>query len=408
MAVRRYRIAAVATVLAVAAAGCAAPGGTGSGPQSQPAGHPARHASPSPGASSAATPAPSGSPAPAPAQPAAQARWQKRLLLRETSSVAGAQQVADPAADALFMLSPAGRPTGATWRLRRIDLRTGSAREGLAFPVSNLVLAGGYLWVYGTAGRSALPVISQVSPATLTLVRNIKLAAKPAPQGRPGPAVAAGPAGSAWVGADRTLLRVSLSTGRTLARVTLPAGLAVGSLSADAAHGILYAGATRLVHDEPEGGGAIFEYNEQTGAQLAADTGGLVRDSVAGPALTAVPGGVWVSFRTGMLGITYHLGRAGLRMIPPPGPGVALGPPGLFHWPMAASVAYGGGTLWLTNDAGILGCVDPQTGAVLASKRLTQSQLLSQFAGVDQAAHTILAVSARGLLQITPPRQCWS
>jgi hypothetical protein len=405
MAVRRFRAAAVAIVLTVAAAGCAVPGG--SGPHSQPAGRPAARASAPASPASAATPRPSGPPAPAPGQPAGP-RWREQLLLRETSSVAGAQQVADPAADALFTLVPAGQATGGSWRLRRIDLRTGTAREGPAFPVSNLALAAGYLWVYGTAGRAALPVISQVSPATVTLVRSIRLAAKPAPQGRPGPVVAAGPAGSAWVGADRTLLRISLSTGRTLARVTLPAGLAAGSLSADAADGILYAGTTRLVHDEPAGGGAIFEYNAQTGAQLAADTGGLVRDSVAGPALTAVPGGVWVSFRTGMLGITYHLGRTGLQMIAPPGPGVALGPPGLFHWPMAASVAYGGETLWLANDAGILGCVDPQTGAIRAGKRLAQSQLLSQFAGVDQATHKVLAVGARGLLQITPPRQCWS
>jgi hypothetical protein len=407
MSVRRYRVAALVTAAALAAAGCSVPSGTASAPRGQASGHPAGRASAPPAPSGAATPAPSGSASPAPAQPAGNARWPGQLLLRESGREAAAQQVADPASDALFMLVPSGPATGGSWRLRRVDLRTGQVLQGQAFPVSSLVLAGGYLWVYGTAGRAALPVVSQVRPATLTLVRSIDLAAQPARQGRPGPGVAAGPAGSAWVGVDRTLLRVSLSTGQTLARATLPAGLAVDSMSADAAHGVLYAGATRLANGEPAGGGAIFEYSALTGAQLASDTGGLVTDSVAGPALTAVPGGVWVSFRTGMLGITYHLASAGLRMIAPPGPGVALGPPGIFHWPMGSSSAYGG-ALWLTNDAGILGCVDQQAGSVMASERLAQSQLLSQFAGVDQAAHVILAVGNRGLLQITPPRRCWS
>lgn len=409
MFVRSYRVAAIVAALALAAAGCAVPGGGASGAAASPASGPqAGHAAATPGHSAPAGPAPSRSSIPAPAQPGGQAGWTERVLLPEHGSEAIAQQVADPLTGELFALVQAGQASSGTWRLRSTDLRTGQVRQGPAFDVSNLVLAGGYLWVYGTAGRAALPVISQVMPATLTLVRSFDLAAGAAPQGRPGPAVAAGPAGSVWLGADRTLLRVGLSAGQTLARATLPAGLAVDSLSADTEHGILYAGATRLVHGEPEGGGAIFEYSARTGAQLAADAGGLVRYSVAGPALTAVPGGVWVSFRTGMLGITYHLGSAGLRMIAPPGPGVALSPPGIFHWPMNAATAYGGGTLWLTNDRGVLACLDPQAGTVLASERLSQSRLLSQFAGVDQAAHVILALGERGLVQITPPSRCWS
>jgi hypothetical protein len=129
---------------------------------------------------------------------------------------------------------------------------------------------------------------------------------------------------------------------------------------------------------------------------------------VAGADLTAVPGGVWASFRTGMLGLTMHLGAKGLRMIVPPGPGITLTrPDGVFHWPMYEETVYGGGALWVANQVGIVACLDPRTGTTRASEHLPPSQLIYQIDAIDPAAHTIFARHYGDLLQITPPRRCW-
>jgi hypothetical protein len=87
---------------------------------------------------------------------------------------------------------------------------------------------------------------------------------------------------------------------------------------------------------------------------LAAASGGLLRYSVAEAWLTAVPGDVWASFRTGMTGLTVHLRRKGLRMIATPGPGIAqTRPDGVFQWVMFEDASYGGGVVWVANQSGI-------------------------------------------------------
>jgi hypothetical protein len=152
----------------------------------------------------------------------------------------------------------------------------------------------------------------------------------------------------------------------------------------------------------------IFEYNARTGRELAAASGGVIRYALAGANLTAVPGGVWASFRTGMMGLTIHLGAHGLPMITPPGPRIVRTPPtSVFHWPMYATTRYGGGALWLTNETAIVACLDPRTGAIRASEHLSLSQLISGFEAIDPVARTIFALHYGDLLQITPPRRCW-
>jgi len=154
----------------------------------------------------------------------------------------------------------------------------------------------------------------------------------------------------------------------------------------------------------------VLEYDARSGYRLAAAASGPLRYSVAGAALTAVPEGVWASFRTGMLGLTVHLGRAGLRMIAPPGPDIARRPAdGLFHWPMYEVTGYGGGALWLANQLGIVACLDPRTGAVRASERTAGPSASPSFLlpAVDPVRRVIYTHDQRGLIQITPPRRCW-
>jgi len=327
--------------------------------------------------------------------------------LRQSPAELIAQQVINPASGAAYaLISRTGTPMRGRYVLECTELRTGSVHEGPGFPAGSLTIASGYLWVYGAAEPGARPVVYQVSPASLARIRVIALPAVPA--GFIQAAFATGPGDSVWIGSYRTLLRVGVSTGIASTRMTLPPGLAVSDISVDPARPILYVSAAHIV-DGGFGGLVMLEYDARSGRLLAAASGGLLSYSVAGAALTAVPGGVWASFRTGMLGLTIHLGQAGLKMIAPPGPGIALTPAtGVFHWPMYEATAYGGDVLWVANQVGIVACLDPRTGQVRAIERVSQARLPYQLQAIDPARHAIYALSANGLLQITPPPRCWS
>lgn len=333
--------------------------------------------------------------------------WPSRTVLRESLTDAGSSQVVDPGAGAVFVLASTASTTGkGAWVLCQISLATGAVRRGQMFRAGELALASGYLWA-DAAGIPAQPVVSEVSPVTLARIRPIALPRAPANFGLPA-TVTAGPTGSVWIGYYRTLLRVDVATGRALARVTLPPGLAVGNDAVAANGTTLYASATHVAKDGGMAGLVMLEYGARSGRRRAKASGGLMRYSVAGADLTAVPGGVWASFRTGMMGLTIHLGALGLPMITPPGPRIARTPPtGVFHWPMYETTSYGGGALWVANQLGIVACLDPRTGTIRASEHLPQSQLISGFDTIDPATHTIFAFGNGGLLQITPPRRCW-
>src|SRR5262249_2826446 len=64
------------------------------------------------------------------------------------------------------------------------------------------------------------------------------------------------------------------------------------------------------------------------------------------------------------------------------------------------------GALWLANQLGIVACLDPRTGRVLARGRVSQSELVSDVA-VDQARRTIIVDDGRAFATITPPGRCW-
>lgn len=386
-------VAATMAVLIVTGAGC-----SGSAPR-RAVHHPA-----SPPAAAQASPCP-----PARAERRSKATpWPSRAVLRESDVEAIANQVADPAAGAVFVLaSRTSTPVRGPWALCRISLGTGAVRLGRTFPGGGVTMASGYLWVYSAPGARAQPVVSQVNPVTLEPVRSIRLPSVPANFGGLPVAVTAGPAGSVWIGSDRTLLRVSVSTGKPLTAVTLPHGLAGGNAAVNPAGTTLYVSATHVVRGGIEGL-VMLEYDARTGRKLTEASGGVIRYSVAGASLTAVPGGVWASFRTGMLGLTIHLGANSLQMIAPPGPGIALTRPGgVFHWSMYETTSYGGGALWVANQAGIVACLDPRTGTTRASEHLPQSQLIYHIDAIDPTARTIYALHNADLLQITPPGRCW-
>jgi hypothetical protein len=332
--------------------------------------------------------------------PHASRAWPERVVAHE------GVMISNPVVSGGFLyalISQTHTPARGPYRLERTNLRSGVVRTGPRFSVGRLTVASGYLWVSGTSG-SRLRVF-EVDPHTLRVVRSLRLSAVPS-YGLF--AVAAGPAGSVWLGSWRTLERVAAASGAVRARVLLPANLTVAGLAVDLSGRYLYVAVAHVVKGGVEGA-LLFEYDARSGRKLAGPARGLLRDSTLGAALTAVPGGVWASFRTGMLGLTIHLRQQDLSMIAPPGPRIALRPAnGLFHWPMDASTLYGGGALWLANDAGIVACLNPQSGKARALEHVPPSGWLGLLSA-DPHSQRLYASGVTGdlVLQLTPPRRCW-
>jgi ligand-binding sensor domain-containing protein len=334
------------------------------------------------------------------------AAWPQRLVAAESLNVS-TQLVAGQAVYEL--VSQTLTPMHGPYLLRRRDLRTGAVRNGPRFSfangVGNLVFASGYLWVNGA--RVSRRTLIQIDPRTLRVVRTINLANAHAPY--PWLAVTSGPGRSVWVGTSDGLRRIDVASGKVLTAVPAPPGFAVAALAVDPAGTHLYVSTAHVVKGGLEGG-AVFEYDARSGHQLAQATSGPITYSVAGASLTAVPGGVWASFRTGLLGLTIHLRRSDLALVSPPGEKIAQSPAnGLFHWPMSASTIYGGGSLWIANESGVIACLDPRTAKVRAGEKIPPSEVPS-FVGIDSSAKQLFVVgpTGHGVVRITPPRRCWS
>ncbi|HTX27092.1 MAG TPA: hypothetical protein VME19_08760 [Streptosporangiaceae bacterium] len=327
-------------------------------------------------------------------------------------------QVLDPAAGVLYALVPTSVASpSARDVLEAIDLRTGRVRRGASYRADGLALASGLLWVSVYSGPGGHPELAEASPATLATIRSVPL------PGSPGLAwsVAAGPPGSVWAGAGRTLLRVSASTGIVLARAVLPAGLQLTAVAAGPGGASLYAAALRL---PPRYGAVVLEYSAGAGRLVAQSGAGTLRWSVGGASLTAVPGGVWTWFRTGMMGQSGLLRARSLSVAggfpttfsTADSPATGIGT--VYDWAMGSDSAYGGGTLWVATSPGLLACVNPDTGRVRAQETLTPGQALGVYAmAADRAAGRLVAVISTvsnttgattvTLETITPPRDCW-
>jgi hypothetical protein len=320
----------------------------------------------------------------APPRAAAGGNWPTHTVLKLTSPEFLA--AVDPAANAAYEM--VGAEDG-PFRLQRVDLATHAVRRGPSFPVGGLLPAAGYVWIYGRQfsprGRAKL-VLYQVSPSTLARVRSWLVA----PGSAAGLTVTAGPGRSVWAGYQGTLLRLDATSGATAGTITLPAGRDVVSASVDPAGRYLYVAAWSGSN------GWVSEYAASTGHLLA--TTAL---SPAGPsALTAVPAGVWASFRTGMNGRTVLLRQRGLREVTPPA--------SIFTWPMDATTVYGGGRLWLAGELGAVGCIAPGTGQVAGQGRVPLLGFTPWLLAVSASRRLLYAQGGAAIIAIAPPRACWS
>ncbi len=346
-----------------------------------------------------------------PRTPIAPAPWPEHTL----APVPGLLAINPGGDDAYALVSETAAPEQGPYRLRRTDLVDHSVRNGPFFSEASLAFLVGDLWVFGafdaSSGQpSARAEACEVDPGTLSVIRTLDL-----PPARPADgimALAAGPAGSIWIGYSQTLLRVDAATGTVLDEITVPSGLVVTDSAVDPAGQFLYVSYAHNVGSPSVGaeeGAVVYEYDATSGQLLASTMTGPVTDSVAGASLVAVPGGVWASFRTGMAGLTVLLRQGNLAPI---GGGTGDAPIGsVFHWMMGASVVYGDGALFLAQEGGLVACIDPRTGQVRGSETLPntpeQDDAISVIT-VDGSARLVYGGDQDGVITVTPPASCWS
>jgi hypothetical protein len=327
---------------------------------------------------------------------AAASSWRVRTVAALPSRLASI--VVSPRRSAAFELTGAHDGSDGPFRLHRVGLAHGAARTGGQFPVSQLSLASGYLWVTGSVihGQHGRAVLYQVSPATLKVVRSWRLTRwGTIPDTTP---VTGGPDGTVWAGYGQHLRRISPRTGATLSRVRLSSRLLLSDTAADPSGRHLYVSAgTRRA------GAVVSEYAGGSGRLLARQAGGPLRFAANGGEVMAAPGGAWPSFRTGMEGETILLRRAGLRVVPLPTRNSRL-----YTWDMGATTTYGGGSVWLSQViTGKTACIAPSTGRVRSSATLRQLNDGGFLLAVSSGARLVYATARAGLVAISAPRTCW-
>lgn len=319
----------------------------------------------------------------------ASAGWSARGVLGEPPGIVN--QVVDPPAGVDYVLASDGHG----YRLRAMPLSGAFPTVGPKFPVFGISLGAGSIWVYGARPAGSL-VLYQVNRSTLAVTRSWQLAGN---QRRSGfVAVAPGGGGTEWVGFLRTVLRINARSGAIVSRIRLHSGLTVSDLSVDPAGRHLYVVANTSVSSS-----AVVEFDPASLRELASNSGGDLRFSVGGASATAVPGGVWISFRTGMLGETLLLSQRNLRMVKLPG---ATKPRSLFHWVMFASTKYAGRSLYLARQDGIIACLNPRTGAVRSRGRLSQLVNAGQLLQPGRHGRPLYGLSPSALIAISSPAAC--
>jgi hypothetical protein len=329
-------------------------------------------------------------------EPAA-ATWRARAVLAEPASLGIVSQAFDPRTKTDFALT---RGAHGTFTLRRVRVASGQVSVGPSFPVSRITLASGSIWVYGvrligkTAERQKL---YQVNPRTLAVGRSWTLG--PSRVSFSLVAVAPGMHGTVWVAFGRAVAHISARTGATIGSIRVPVGLLAGDAAESPTGRILYvATSDRSARRSP-----VLEYNVATGRRLAKNTRSVTAASVGGGTLTAAPGGVWVSFRTGMAGLTVLLRQRDLRSVKLAGAGTLRS---LFEWQMWAGTVYASPSLYLVQVGGLAGCMNPGTGHIRARGRASGHGEFDQLFGFAPRGRELYAASADGVIAIRPPAVC--
>jgi hypothetical protein len=335
-------------------------------------------------------------------------------------------------------LQSPGVPPAGSFVPELVDTTTGSVvGTGPALASSQLVLAGGALW--GVADGSPLTLCS-LDPATLNVLGQVLVGNLPwsptssvpgsGPVGSVSPftsvanvVLAGTPDGGLWVGdasGGQTttwgLLRFDVSsgdlqaeTGATLAPSTL------GTLSVDptgndlyvtlsSTNGTVATGSAKTPAAPATGAVTLLELDAHTGGFHASRT---LSNAVGTARVTAVTGGVWLSYNTPSVGGTVPFAAAGLVQGNLVDPGSLSAGTTTFLWQGSTNVVSAGDTMWISTAQGELSCVDPRSGVIRSSEHLASGQAPIPL-GVDTQSRDVLVQEPSGqLATLIAPAHCW-
>lgn len=313
-------------------------------------------------------------------------------------------------------------PTSTNGRLARLDVATGQVTEGPAISsASELTSLGSTLAVLSPASRR--PDGAPVGPWSLRLVEGRStslghvavLTFLGSPLSVPTASDPAIGAHDLWLGSGDSLYLVNASTGVLVRTVTL--GAPVSSISIDPGGRRLYVALNELTGPVPAGTKVtvttvVDELDPSTGRLLARR--GV--DFTTGPAqVDAVPGGVWLSYRGGMLGTVLLLRADGLKAVRPPAGTVKAGgqiPTMGAEMGMGIWTAWAEPTFWLEGVFGT-SCVDPSSGTVRAGTVYPTRDgvqawylIFAQWNGRVYATGPVANNGTTAIVGVTPPAAC--
>lgn len=343
--------------------------------------------SPHPSAPSNALPPTTTSPAAIPNTPTA---WPSDLVV---GTGTGTVTDLNPTTDAVYALdrAPIGAGPHTSARPLRYDLITHRVLFGA--PISDadaMTVTGGWVWVVGSApnGASGVVVYTLDPDALTTVATKTLLVSEPGDFEVVTGTLTATAGGPLWVAGGGNLYALSATTGAILHE--LPAGMTASSLSTSPDGSVLYVGGRRDLAPL-----VLSELDAHSGRLLASES---ETDGVGDTRVAGTNGGVWVSFRTGMMGVAVLHDKTGLRAVPTP----QYPFPSPFEQGMGVTTNVSDGTLWL---AGLqrLACADPLTGAL----RVSEPPVESQIDTVVASGGTLYGGGTGGLSVISAPRACF-
>lgn len=292
---------------------------------------------------------------------------------------------------------------GAFARLYRVHLATGTVRRGsLVFDGAQLVRAGSSLAVVERRTETVEPSGDEAPGAgargeEIRLLRPGSAAVEKAtylPRGVVSVAPTSPTTGAVWVGEKGKVALVDVTHGRVLRTIPLP--------DASGRYGVSLSGRDLAAMTNAIGVRPIELYAVSLATGEVVGSRGI--PGVGGYAV-ATPGGVWVSYRTGMLGTAELLSYPKLatlspasarpyRLAPAPLPGTSQG--------MGIAVTVDGPVTFLL-DVSAIACVETSTGKLLADASLPAQQ---SFEPIGATGAELYGLSRHSLVAIEPPAAC--
>ncbi len=207
-------------------------------------------------------------------------------------------------------------------------------------------------------------------------------------------------ASSVWVGTTGAVEELDLTIDKVMRRIALPEP--AGQFEVSLYGSTLYAMANAVGSQPIEIYAVSLSSDKVVGSRAILGVGGYA---------VAVPGGVWISYRTGMLGTAVLLSYPSLTTkspaparltSPAPLPGTSQG--------MGIAVTVTGQTAWLV-DISAVSCVSATTGHVLADASLGSVYGgFSILGSVGQRLYALTGDRASGataVVELKVPATCW-